>query len=58
MAGPELHRGLTSGVLPIVECVLGAVLFSRSHGLANLWHRLQAARYVKIDGVGPASPME
>ncbi len=38
-----------SGFSPVVECVLGALLFFRARGLANVWHRLQRARYVKID---------
>jgi hypothetical protein len=43
----------TSTVSPVVQCVLGIVLFFRSRGLANLWHSLQSARYVRIDGSQP-----
>ena len=52
------QRLWTSGLSPIVECVLGVVLFFRSRGLANLWHRLQSARYVKIDDAGLPAPTD
>lgn len=48
----------TSGLSAIAECVLGGVLFFRSRGLANLWHRLQTARYMKIDDANPPESTE
>jgi hypothetical protein len=49
-----------NGLSFVVQCGLAIVLFFRAQGLANLWHRIQAGKYVKVeeaeqggsDGVG------
>jgi hypothetical protein len=51
----QLFRIATSAAGPVIQCVLGIVLFFRSRGVANFWHGLQSARYVKI---GEAEPPE
>jgi len=49
-----------NGLSFVVQCGLAIVLFFKARGLANLWHRIQAGKYVKVeeaeqggsDGVG------
>lgn len=43
-----------AGLGPFLQCVLGIVLFFRSRGVANFWHGLQSARYVKV-GAGEST---
>ena len=66
LRGPEGQTArLVIGVWPrglsfAVQCGLAIVLFFRAQGLANLWHRIQAGKYVNVeeaeqggsDGVG------
>ena len=59
---PEGGRRLLDAALtslgPVIQCVLGIVLFFRSRGLANFWHRLQSARYARIDESQLPSPTD
>jgi len=36
------------GLSVVLQYVLAVVLFLRARGLANLWHKMQVARYVKV----------
>jgi hypothetical protein len=36
------------GLTAAIQLVLAVVLFLQARGLANLWHRIQSGRYVKI----------
>jgi hypothetical protein len=47
---------VVSDLGPLIQCVLGIVLFLQARGLANLWHRIQAARYVRIDTTKEQTP--
>lgn len=48
-ARPQFIRSAwQSGLSVVVQCGLASVLFFRARGLANLWRRIQIARYVKI----------
>jgi hypothetical protein len=43
-----------SGIGPFLQCALGFILFFRSRGVANFWHNLPSARYVKA-GAGEST---
>jgi hypothetical protein len=38
-----------NGLSFVVQCGLAIMLFFRARGLANLWHRIQAGKYVKVE---------
>lgn len=40
-----------TGISVVIQCGLATFLFFGSRGLANFWHRIQIARYVKINDV-------
>jgi hypothetical protein len=40
---------LQHGIPAAIQCGLAVVLFFRARGLANIWHRIQIARYKRID---------
>ena len=42
-----------AGIPVAIQCGLAIILFFRSTGLANLWHRIQIARYVKVEQAEP-----
>lgn len=49
----QMVRGLwQDGLSAGIQLLLGAGLFLHARGLANLWHRIQAARYVRIEEAG------
>ncbi len=57
----QIIRTLASALGPVIQCVLGIVLFFRSRGVANLWHSMQPGRYMKIDDAhlpAPTGPRE
>jgi hypothetical protein len=65
IASPRGSEGQTSrfvinawqhGLSFAVQCGLAIVLFFRARGLANLWHRVQAGKYVKVEDVEPGGP--
>jgi hypothetical protein len=43
------------GIPTIIQLVLAVVLFFQARGLANLWHRIQVARYVRVEDIGKGS---
>jgi hypothetical protein len=49
-------RAWGTGLSAAVQLVLAIVLFLRARGLANLWHRIQVGRYVKIDEAEQNAP--
>ncbi len=51
-----VRRTWLAGVSIAVQLGLALVLFLRARGLANLWHRIQTARYVKAESVEDAAP--
>jgi len=38
-----------NGLSFVIQCGLAIVLFFRARGLANLWHRIQVGKYVKVE---------
>ncbi len=40
------------GIPTVIQLVLAVVLFLQARGLANLWHRLQSQKYVRIEEAG------
>ena len=38
-----------NGLSFAIQCGLAIVLFFRARGLANLWHRIQVGKYVKVE---------
>jgi len=45
-----------SGLSVAVQCGIAIVLFFTARGLANLWHRIQVARYVRIEEAEQIAP--
>lgn len=49
-------RAFKTGLYALIQLILALLLFFRAQGLANLWHRIQIARYVKISDLPENNP--
>ncbi len=56
-----VRLALQAGLSAVVQFGLAIILFFRARGLANLWHRIQVGKYVKVENAKqnvPDGPQE